>query len=294
MLNMQLEGKLALVTGVADDRGYGWAIARALREAGARVAVACWVPAYPMFQADLVRGRFESPLAPEKVYPLDARFDRFDDVPLDVRAQRHYATVGDFSVEGLRGQLERDFGRGTLAVVVHAIANAPEVAKPLLETSRRGYGAAQSASSYSFVSLVRSFSPVMERRGSFLTLSFLAADRVVPGYGGGMSSAKAALESDVRTLAFEAGRRYGHRVNAIRAGVIASWASSSLRGSVEDRIRFYERNAPLAERTRAADVAGAVVFLSSPLAGGITGSVVPVDMGVHAMGMSISGEPGST
>ena len=111
-----------------------------------------------------------------------------------------------------------DFGEKPLDIVVHSLANGPEVKKPLLETSRKGYLAAVSASAYSLVAMVQRFAPLMRPGGAFISLTYLASERVIPGYGGGMSSAKAALESDTRTLAFEAGRKYGVRVNTISAG----------------------------------------------------------------------------
>ena len=112
------------------------------------------------------------------------------------------------------------------------MAEAPEVKKPLLETSRKGYLSAVSASAYSMVSMVAHLGPVMRPGGAFLSLSYMAAERVVPGYGGGMSSAKAALESDTRLLAFEAGRKWGHRVNVISAGPFASRRAAWHAGSV--------------------------------------------------------------
>jgi enoyl-[acyl-carrier protein] reductase I len=105
----------------------------------------------------------------------------------------------------------------------------------------------------------------------------------VPGYGGGMSSAKAALESDTRTLAYELGRKRGFRVNAISAGPFASRAASAI-GFIEKMIQHYEKSGPLPERLRADEVGNVAAFLASPLATGITGTVVHVDKGYHAMG----------
>jgi len=119
----------------------------------------------------------------------------------------------------------------------------------------------------------------------------MASERVIPGYGGGMSSAKAALESDTRTLAFEAGRRSGVRVNAISAGPLASRAASAI-GLIQRMIEYTRANAPLSRELEARDVAHAAAFLASPLAAGITGSVVYVDNGYHAMGMGVEG-PGT-
>jgi enoyl-[acyl-carrier protein] reductase I len=127
----------------------------------------------------------------------------------------------------------------------------------------------------------------MRRGGSFLTLSYLASERVVPGYGGGMSSAKAALESDARVLAFEAGRKWGHRVNVISAGPYASRAAQAI-GPIEDMIAYTTAAAPLTDAITAQEVGMAAAFLSSPLASGITGSVVYVDKGFAAMGLHVA------
>jgi len=109
---------------------------------------------------------------------------------------------------------------------------------------------------------------------------------VIPGYGGGMSSAKAALESDTRTLAFEAGRRFGVRVNTISAGPWASRAASAI-GIIEKMMDYVAHNAPLTSPLEPGDVGNVAAFLSSPLAAGITGTTVYVDKGYHAMGMGV-------
>jgi enoyl-[acyl-carrier protein] reductase I len=124
----------------------------------------------------------------------------------------------------------------------------------------------------------------MRPRGSFLSLTYLASERVIPGYGGGMSSAKAALESDTRTLAFEAGRAYGCRVNTISAGPLASRAASAI-GIIEKMVQYVSQHAPLTEPLGAEEVGRVAAFLSSPLASAITGNTVYVDKGYHAMGM---------
>ncbi|KAF5465894.1 hypothetical protein F2P56_015859, partial [Juglans regia] len=114
--------------------------------------------------------------------------------------------------------VKKDFG--SIDILVHSLANGPEVSKPLLETSRKGYLAAISASSYSYVSLLKHFVPIMNPGGSSISLTYIASERIIPGYGGGMSSAKAALESDTKVLAFEAGRKHKIRVNTISAGTL--------------------------------------------------------------------------
>jgi enoyl-[acyl-carrier protein] reductase I len=124
--------------------------------------------------------------------------------------------------------------------------------------------------------------PLMRPGGAFLSLTYIAAERVVPGYGGGMSSAKAALESDTRVLAFEAGRKWGVRVNAISAGPYASRAASAI-GFIGLMVDYYAQNSPLPERLEAMEVGNTAAFLTSPLASGITGTVVHVDKGYHTM-----------
>ena len=289
MLNIDLRGKRALVAGVADDQGYGFAIAKALVEAGATVCAATWPPALNIFLNLLERGKMER-LEFEKIYPLDAAYDTLADAPEDIRTNKRYKDVGDFSVEGLAQRLKTDFGERPLDIVIHSLANGPEVKKPLLETSRGGYLAAVSVSAYSLVSLVARFGPLVRPGGSFLSLTYMASERVVPGYGGGMSSAKAALESDTRTLAYEAGRRFGVRVNTISAGPLASRAASAI-GKIDRIVEYYAANAPLTEPLTAREVATMAAFLASPLGTGVTGTTIYVDKGYHAMGMSVaSGE----
>jgi enoyl-[acyl-carrier protein] reductase I len=296
MLSIDLRGKRALVAGVTDDGGFGFAIARALAEAGASICVGTWPRAYKMFTSLLERGDFDASLALsgggklafERIYPLDASFDVSEEVTWDPTEGRRYAGLGDVSLQGVADRVRADFGDQALDVVVHAIANGPEVNRPLLDTSRRGYLSALGVSAYSFVSMVSRLGPLVRPGGAFLTISYLAANRVVPGYGGGMSSAKAALESDVRLLAFEAGRRWGHRVNAISAGPWKSRAAGGI-ASVERLVEHCKANAPLPEALTAREVALATAFLCSPLGSGVTGTTVFVDKGFHAMAVPATG-----
>ena len=298
MLNIDLRNKRALVAGVADDAGYGFAIAKALAEAGASVIVGTWPPALNIFLNLLERGKMDesrrmaagSLLEFEKIYPLDASFDRLGDAPEELRQNKRYKDAGDFSIDGIAGRIASDFGERSLDIVIHSLANGPEVKKPLLETSRSGYLTALGVSAYSLVSMVNRLAPLMRDGGSFLSLTYMASERVIPGYGGGMSSAKAALESDTRVLAYEAGRRYGVRVNAISAGPLASRAASAI-GIIEKMVEYASANSPLTEPLSAAEVAAAAAFLSSPLASGITGTVLYVDKGYHAMGMAVAPSP---
>src|SRR5437773_4001128 len=294
VLSIDLRGKRALVAGVADDAGYGFAIAKALAEAGATVCTGTWPPALNIFLNLLERGKMDearrmsdgSLLTFEKIYPLDAAYDTAADAPDDVRTNKRYRDVGDFSITGVAQRLTQDFGSRPLDIVIHSLANGPEVKKPLLETSRGGYLTAVSVSAYSLVSMVARLAPLMRPGGSFLSLTYMASERVVPGYGGGMSSAKAALESDTRTLAFEAGRQYGVRVNTISAGPLASRAASAI-GKIERMVQYYAANAPLTEPLTAREVGTTAAFLASPLGTGITGATIYVDKGYHAMGAAV-------
>ncbi|MDA1080567.1 MAG: enoyl-[acyl-carrier-protein] reductase [Gemmatimonadetes bacterium] len=296
MLKIDLTGKRALVAGVADDGGFGFAIAKELAEAGATVCVATWPPALNIFLNLIERGKLDesrrmsdgSLLTFEKIYPLDAAFDTLADAPDDLRANKRYKNVGDFSIAGLASQMATDFGPQSLDILVHSLANGPDVKKPLLDTSRSGYLTAVGVSAYSLISLLHHLGPILRPSASVLSLTYMASERVVPGYGGGMSSAKAALESDTRTLAFEAGRRWGARVNTISAGPFASRAASAI-GIIERMVQYCAANTPIPEALTASEVGKAAAFLASPLASGITGSTVYVDKGYHIMGMAVDG-----
>jgi enoyl-[acyl-carrier protein] reductase I len=293
MLAIDLTGRRALVAGVADDAGYGFAIAKALAEAGASVCVGTWPPALKIFQNLLERGKLDesrqlsngTTMQFERIYPLDAAFDTLADAPDETRTNKRYAELGDFSIDGLAARLTADFGSPSLDIVVHSLANASEVKKPLLETSRGGYLGALSVSAYSLISLVSRLGPLMRPNASVLSLTYMASERVIPGYGGGMSSAKAALESDTRTLAYEAGRKWGVRVNTISAGPLASRAASAI-GIIERMVDYCKANSPLTSELVPMDVGLTAAFLASPLAAAITGTTIYVDKGYHAMGMA--------
>ena len=291
MLQIDLTGKRAFVAGVADDGGFGFAIAKALVQAGATVCVGTWPPALGIFQTLLRRGKLDASLALpgggkmelEKIYAFDADFDTYEDMPAEIRENKRYKEHGDVSIQAAADRLRAELGDTCIDIVVHSLANGSEVKKPMLETSRRGYLGAIGVSAYSMVSMVQRFSPIMRPGGSFLSLSYMAAERVIPGYGGGMSSAKAALESDNKVLAYEAGRKYGHRVNCISAGPLASRAASAI-GVIDEMISYTTASSPLPEALTAKEVGDVAAFLASPLASGITATTIYVDKGYHAMG----------
>jgi len=296
MLGIDLSGKRAFVAGVADDGGFGFAIAKALAEAGASITVGTWPPAMGIFENLLERGKIADSLrlagggtlSFERIYPLDAAYDTLDQAPAEIRENKRYRERGDFSIAGVVERLTADFGPQPLDIVVHSLANGPEVRNALVDTSRRGYLEAISVSAYSNVAMVRALAPLMRPGGNFLSLTYMAGERAIPGYGGGMSTAKAALESDTRTLAYEAGRRWGVRINTISAGPYASRAATAI-GFIDTMIRYCKANSPLTRDFEASDVGHAAAFLASPLAAAITGSTVYVDNGYHAMGMAVAG-----
>jgi enoyl-[acyl-carrier protein] reductase I len=256
--------------------------------------VGTWPPALNIFETLIRRGKIDesrklsngSLLEFEKIYPLDAAWDTLEAVPEDVKTSKRYNERGDFTVQGLADAMKRDFGEKSLDIVVHSLANGPEVKKPLLETSRNGYLTAVGVSAYSLVSMLQRLGPLFREKASVVSLTYLAGERVVPGYGGGMSSAKSALEGDTRTLAFEAGRKWGARVNTISAGPLASRAASAI-GVIEEMVKYYKQNAPLQEELTATEVAHTAAFLCSPLGAGITGATIHVDKGYYVMGRTV-------
>lgn len=292
MFQKDLKGKKALIIGIGDDQGFGWAIAKALAEAGAEILIGTWAPIVKIFKTSWANGKFDESrklsngemFEYSKLYPIDAVFDKMEDVPQEVRENKRYAELTGYTISEVAKQVEADFGK--IDILVHSLANAPEVTKNLLDTSRKGYLAAMSSSAYSFISILSHFGPVMNAGGSVLSLTYIASERVIPGYGGGMSSAKAALESDTRTLAWEAGRKWNLRVNAISAGALRSRAAKAI-GMIDDMIAYSKANAPLTKDLEAEEVAAAAKFLLSHAASAITGVTLYVDNGMHAMGLAV-------
>ncbi|AES89438.2 enoyl-acyl-carrier reductase [Medicago truncatula] len=254
-LPINLKGKRAFIAGVADDNGYGWAIAKSLAAAGAEILLGTWVPALNIFESSLRRGKFdESRVLPDgslmditKVYPLDAVFDNLEDVPEDIKTNKRYAGSSKWTVQEVAESVKEDFWQHR-----HPC--------PLSCQWTRG--------------------------GSSISLTYIASERIIPGYGGGMSSAKAALESDTRVLAFEAGRKRKIRVNTISAGPLRSRAAKAI-GFIDMMIDYSIANAPLQKELSAEEVGNAAAFLSSPLASAITGTVLYVDNGLNAMGVGV-------
>lgn len=289
---MSLKGKKAFIAGIGDDQGYGWAIAVQLADAGCDILIGTWTPIVKHFTAAWDAGKFNasrqlsdgSMMSYLKIYPIDASFDTPADVPEEIKTNPRYTPYSSYTVSEVAAQIGKDFGK--IDIIVHSLANGPEVKKPLLETSRKGYMAAISASTYSFVSMVKYFGPIMKEGGSALNLTYLASERVVPGYGGGMSSAKAALESDTRVLAWEAGRRWNIRINSISAGALGSRAARAI-GFIGAMIEYARHNAPLTKPLQAEEIGNAASFLLSDKASAVTGVCLYVDNGIHAMAVAV-------
>jgi enoyl-[acyl-carrier protein] reductase I len=254
-----LAGMHGLIVGVANKRSIAWAIAERAAKAGARLAIT--------FQGE----RLE-----ENVRDLSGGLDRPLILPCDVTSDTQIADV--FAV------IEREFG--SLDFVVHGAAFAPreELMRPFVETSRDGFRTALDVSAYSLIALSKHAAPLMEKKGggSILTLTYLGSERVFPNYNV-MGVAKAALESSVRYLASDLGPK-GIRVNAISAGPIKTLAASGIAG-FSSILQLYRDRAPLRRTVDTGDVADAAMFLIGHAGRAVTGEVLMVDGGFHAMGM---------
>ena len=291
MYNFGLKNKKAFIAGVADDNGFGWAIAKALAEEGVEIILGVWPPVFQLFLKSLESGRLNNSRMLTngllmdflKIYPFDASFDSFEDIPQETFENKRYKDITGYTISEVASNVSKEFGN--IDMLVHSLANGSEVQKPLLETSRNGYLNAISISSYSIISMLSHFGPIINKEGSVISLSYIASERTIPGYGGGMSSAKAALESDTRTLAWEAGRKWNIRVNTISAGPLNSRAARAI-GFIDKMIQYSKVNAPLAKNLTANEIGNAAMFLLSPLASAITGCTLYVDNGLHAMGIA--------
>jgi enoyl-[acyl-carrier protein] reductase I len=255
----ELSGTHGLVIGVANKRSIAWAIAKAVSDAGARLAVT--------YQGDRLEENVRE-LAADLADPLI--------LPLDVG--------NDAQIRDVANRCDEAFGG--LDFVVHGAAFAPreELTRPFVETSRDGFRLALDISAYSLIAVARATTPLLEKRGggSILTLTYLGSERVFPNYNV-MGVAKAALEASVRYLAADLGAK-NIRVNAISAGPIKTLAASGI-GGFSGILQVYRERSPMKRNTETSEVADTARFLVGPGSRGISGEVLIVDAGYHIMGL---------
>ncbi len=255
-MSKPMEGRTAVVFGVANKRSIAWAIAQALQAAGARLVIT-----------------YQNERLAEEAKDLIAALPGAEAFQCDVSR--------DEEVEQLFAQLKERYGK--LHALVHSIAFAPadELKGEFLATSREGFRIAHDVSVYSLIALARGAAPLMEDGGCILTLTYYGSEKVVPHYNV-MGVAKAALEASVRYLAYDLGKRRV-RVNAISAGPIKTLAARGISG-FGDMLKAHAERAPLQRNVELSEVAGTAVFLASDAGAGITGEVLYVDCGYNIMG----------
>jgi enoyl-[acyl-carrier protein] reductase I len=293
MIPVDLTGKVALITGVGDNESFAWFIAKSLNAAGAKIVLASHPRMVGIVESFLTREQdADSRVLPygagslkvEKVFACDASYDTMADVPDEVKNDRRYAKFTDFSIDGVVKAVGEEFGG--IDILIHSVAFSREITKKAIDTSRKGYMEALGISAYSLTSMLRAAAPYMANRpggASAVGLTYIGGERVVPYYGGGMSTAKAALQIDARQLAHNLGGQ-GIRVNLVSAGPYASRAARSIRpGEFEKSIEYAAERSPLPRGIKPEEVADATAFLCSNLASGITGQILYVDCGYHAM-----------
>jgi enoyl-[acyl-carrier protein] reductase I len=259
MIEIQLQGKRGLVMGVSNARSLGWAIAERLQAAGAELAFS--------YQGERLREDLEKltrDMPGARLYPCDV-----------TREEELQAMFADLKESW-----------GSLDYVVHSIAFAPRTAMDgrYIDTTRDDWRTALEISAYSLVSVARAAEPLLVNGGSIVTLTYYAAEKVVPKYNV-MGIAKSALEASVRYLAYEMGKQ-GVRVNAVSAGPVRTVAARSIPGFMKMFNRVAEM-APLGRNVTHEEVGNLGLFLLSPLGSGITGETVYVDAGFHVMGMEL-------
>lgn len=293
MIPIDFSGKVALVTGVGDNDSFAWTIAKYLQAAGARLIFSVHPRVLGIVDSFLTREQdAESRVLPfgkgelkvDKLIACDVSFDTMDDVDEKTKADRRFAKYGDFTIQGMCEAIAKEFDG--IDFLIHSVAFSREITKLAAETSRKAYLEAISISAYSLTGLLRATAPLMAKRptgGSVVSLTYLGGERVIPHYGGGMSTAKAALQIDTKQLAQNYGKQ-GIRVNTISAGPYASRAARSIVSDFSKLIDHAAAHSPVPRPITPDEVAQATVFLCSPLSSGITGQVLYVDNGLNIMG----------
>jgi enoyl-[acyl-carrier protein] reductase I len=254
MLNLQ--GRNAIVFGVANKRSIAWAIAQKLQQAGAKLLIT-----------------YQNERLAEEARDLIAALPGAEAFQCDVS--------NDADIERLFEQVKQRFGN--LHILVHSVAYAPaeELKNDFLMTTREGFRIAHDVSVYSLVAVTRAAMPLMTEGGSVITLSYYGAEKVVPRYNV-MGVAKAALEATVRYLAADVGQNRV-RVNAISAGPIKTLAARGISG-LGEMLKSHAERAPLKRNVEVEEVGDTALYLASDLSTGITGEVIYVDCGYNIMG----------
>ncbi|MDA1107211.1 MAG: enoyl-ACP reductase [Proteobacteria bacterium] len=255
-----LDGKCALIVGLASNRSIAWGIAKAMQREGAQLAFT-----------------YQNERLQERVEKMAAECDSVITLPCDVS--------NDTEIDAVFEHLDDYWDH--LDIIVHSVAYAPakELEGNYLDAvTREGFLIAHDISSYSFTALAKAGRNMMQgRNGALLTLSYLGAESVVPNYNV-MGLAKASLEANVRYMADSLGPE-GIRVNAISAGPIKTLAAAGI-GGFRKMLDYAEKNSPLRRNVTIDDVGNTAAFLCSDLAAGITGEIVHVDSGYHIVGMA--------
>jgi enoyl-[acyl-carrier protein] reductase I len=253
---IDLSGKTAVVFGLANKRSIAWGIAQKLHEAGANLAIC--------YQNERMRLEAEGLIAE---LPGAAGFQ------CDVS--------NDDEIQAVFTLIQQKYGK--IDTLVHAVAFAPpaDLRGEFINTSREGFRIAMDVSVYSLIAVSRAAAPLLNEGGSIMTLSYYAAEKVVPNYNV-MALAKSALESAVRYLAWNLGPR-GIRVNAISAGPIKTLAARGV-GDLTDMLKAHADRAPLKRNVDQLEVGGTALFLASNLSSAVTGEVLYVDCGYNIMG----------
>jgi enoyl-[acyl-carrier protein] reductase I len=252
-----LEGRVAVVFGLANKRSIAWAIAQKLHAEGAQIAIT--------YQNERLRLEAE-----EMINGLPGAKGFQCDVSNDEEIAEVFRQIGQAY-------------NGRIHTLVHSVAYAPaeDLKNDFLLTSREGFRIAHDISVYSLIALARAAAPLMTEGGSIITLTYLGAEKVMQGYNV-MGVAKAALESSVRYLAASLGPK-AIRVNAISAGPIRTLAARGI-GSLGEFLKLVQERAPLKRNVDVAEVGATAAFLASDGASGITGEVIHVDCGYNVMG----------
>ncbi len=255
-----LEGKTALIFGLANERSIAWGITQAMHREGAKIGIS-----------------YAGEALERRVKPLAEKINCKWVEECDVTKDDHIESIAD--------KARKDFGH--IDVLVHSVAFAgrDELSKPYYQTSREGFRTALDISVFSFVALAGAFRPMMQSGGSLICMTYYGSVKVAPNYNV-MGVAKAALESSTRYLAYDLGPEK-IRVNAISAGPIRTLSAAGVAG-FRDMYKHFAEVSPLRENVDIEDVGNAAVFLASDLSAHITGEVLYVDSGFNSVGVQIA------